>query len=341
MGMGFPEMTGVRRLVTYTTVVITSLAVAGIPVEARTLVDLPAMALPSAQATLPTTSPTTSSPTTSPPVLASGDVLVPDAPIDLDAVAERLPGATAAAADRGAQVTMVLLDRLTGATVTSGADEPIATASVVKLFIADDILFRAAAGEFTLSPDDRATLDVMLRSSDDNAGESLWSRFGESDIVDRVAARYGLSATSSIPGDAWWNTMTTMSDLAHYYSALADGSGGLDEASSSILVGDLASFTDFGADGYDQRFGIPDALQPAIEVAVKQGWMCCVDSSWIHLSTGYLGADHRFVLTVGSSEISRGWANATSGQARATVTQFLTALFPAGSIAPRPGPRLF
>jgi hypothetical protein len=37
-----------------------------------------------------------------------------------------------------------------------------------------------------------------------------------------------------------------------------------------------------------QRFGIPDGLF-AEPVAVKQGWMCCMDgSSWMHLSTGVM-----------------------------------------------------
>ncbi len=308
-----------RRLVAYASIVLTTLAVATTPVQARTIAYAPVSVSPVV---------------TSPPVVETPEIASPASPLDLDSVAALLPAAAETAAARDAQIAMVLLDRVTGATVAMGADDPTATASVVKLFIADDILFRAAAGEVELTPDDRATLDVMLRSSDDNAGESLWSRFGESDIVARVAARYGLTATASTPGDEWWNTMTTVSDLARYYAMLADGSGGLDDASSATIIGNLKAFADFGADGYDQRFGIPDALQPVIEVAVKQGWMCCVEGDWLHLSTGYLGDDERYILVVASSELSQGWANDTAAGARETLTRFLASLFPAGPITP-------
>jgi hypothetical protein len=51
-----------------------------------------------------------------------------------------------------------------------------------------------------------------------------------------------------------------------------------------------------GADGYPHRFGIPDG--PFAEpVAVKQGWMCCMDAT-----------------------------------ARATITQAVKTMFPSGRI---------
>jgi hypothetical protein len=80
-----------------------------------------------------------------------------------------------------------------------------------------------------------------------------------------------------------------------------------------------------GADGYPQRFGIPDGLY-AEPVAVKQGWMCCIGDSWMHLSTGIIGSDRRYVMVVESLQPS------DDATARATITQAVKTMFPSGRI---------
>jgi hypothetical protein len=112
--------------------------------------------------------------------------------------------ATAEAAENGAQLSVLVLDRVTDQTVSAN-NIAIATASVAKLFIADDLLMPDLKGEIQLSPDDRKALDTMLRSSDNNAGEEFWDRDGGDAIVTRVAARYGLG-TAPPPDGRWWNT---------------------------------------------------------------------------------------------------------------------------------------
>ncbi len=66
------------------------------------------------------------------------------APDDAAAAFEGLDGrtrqATAEAAAKGADITTVVLDRSTGQRVSNGNGRGIAIASVVKLFIADDLL---------------------------------------------------------------------------------------------------------------------------------------------------------------------------------------------------------
>ena len=53
---------------------------------------------------------------------------------------------------------------------------------------------------------------------------------------------------------------------------------------------------------YPQRFGIPEGLY-AEPVAVKQGWMCCwIGANWMHLSTGVIGPDRRYVMAIGSMQ---------------------------------------
>jgi hypothetical protein len=242
----------------------------------------------------------------------------------LEGLSARIQQAAQHAAEDGAQVSVLVHDRVTGTTVSNNSDAIIATASVAKLFIADDLLFMTSNGD-RLMPDDREALDRMLEASDDSAAELFWERGGGDAIVQRVASRYGLQSTG--PGDdgAWWNTITTATDLAQYYDKLLDGTGGLKPGVAAIIIDDLAQSAPEGEDGYPQRFGIPDGLF-AEPVAVKQGWMCCIGDAWMHLSTGLIGADRRYVMVIESLQ------SGDDITARTEITQAVRTIFPAGRI---------
>ena len=219
----------------------------------------------------------------------------------------------------------MVLDRSTRRRVTNGNDRAIAIASVVKLFIADDMLLRGPP----LSPDDKKMFESMLRSSDDSAAQVFWDRNGGSAIVARVAGRYGLGGTRA--NGQWFNTISTAADLVRYYDMMLSGAGGLPMDKADMIVDNLAQSSPTGIDGmmpggvYPQRFGIPEGLY-AEPVAVKQGWMCCVGSDWMHLSTGIIGADHRYVMAIASDQ------PAGADAARATITQAVKTMFPGGRI---------
>ena len=119
------------------------------------------------------------------------------------------------------------MDRNTGQIVSNGANKPFPIASVVKLFIADDLLLQESEGKTKLSPADRKSLDVMLRSSDDSAAQNFWDRSGGNAIIARVKARYGLAGTTAPYNGHWDVTTSTASDLVRYYDMLLDGTGGL------------------------------------------------------------------------------------------------------------------
>ena len=243
-----------------------------------------------------------------------------------DGLISREQQATSDAAKAGADISAVVLDRTTNQVIANGNATPIPIASVAKLFIADDLLLQEAKGQTQLTSDDRSALDTMLRSSDDNAANEFWDRSGGSAIIARVAARYGLGSTTPPYDGQWWNTMSTTGDLVHYYDLLLNGTGGLPLDRAQIIVSNLAQATATGVDGYPQRFGIPDGL-PGEPVAVKQGWMCCWDGgNWMHMSTGVVGSDRRYVMAIGSMQPS------DDGTARSTITQAVKTMFPAGRI---------
>ena len=247
-------------------------------------------------------------------------------PTAFDGLDVRTRQATADAAKSGADIETVVLDRNTGQTVSSGDNTPFPIASVAKLFIADDLLLQESKGQTTLSPADRKSLDVMLRSSDDGAAQSFWNRSGGSAVITRVVARYGLTGTTAPYNGHWDVTTSTARDLVRYYDMLLDGSGGLPPAQANVIMGNLAQSTPTGVDGYPQRFGIPEGLY-AEPVAVKQGWFCCWNgANQLHVSTGAIGPDRRYVMAISSLEPD------DDAAARTTITQAVKTMFPGGKV---------
>jgi hypothetical protein len=246
----------------------------------------------------------------------------------LDGLSSRIEQATNDAAAYGATISVAVLDRASNQLVSNGNDQLTAIASVAKLFIADDVLSQGAQGtegNRQLPSRDRQALDIMLRSSDDDAAETFWNERGGETIIAEVARRYGLTSTAPPSDGRWWNTTSSASDLVRYYDMLLNGSGGLSLQQAEIIVDDLAESTATGIDGYPQRFGIPDGLY-AEPVAVKQGWMCCIGSDWMHLSTGVIGYDRRYIMVVESLQPS------DDATARATITRAVKTMFPSGRI---------
>ena len=152
------------------------------------------------------------------------------------------------------------------------ARRPIPSASMVKLFLAEDVLRRARTGAVVLSAEDRQLLARMISSSNDPAASAVWVRFDGARTVRAVALRYDLTGTSppARPGQ-WGETMTTARDLARFLTLLPVLAHPDDAAQ---LMAWMAAATPIAADGFDQRFGLFGTL--AGGPAVKQGWMCCV-----------------------------------------------------------------
>lgn len=243
-----------------------------------------------------------------------------------DGLDARVRQATADAARSGADIEIVVLDRDTGQMVSNGADQPFPIASVVKLFIADDLLLQESEGKTKLSDADRKSLDIMLRSSDDSAAQNFWDRSGQNAVIARIKARYGLAGTTAPYNGHWDVTQSTASDLVRYYDMLLDGTGGLPPEQADVIVSNLGQSTPTGTDGYPQRFGIPEGLY-AEPVAVKQGWFCCWNGgNQLHVSTGAIGPERRYVMAISSLDPT------DAATARQNITQAVRTMFPGGTI---------
>ncbi|MFE5785550.1 hypothetical protein EEB12_03630 [Rhodococcus sp. WS1] len=259
----------------------------------------------------------------------------------------RLAQAQVAALGRGADVSIAVLDRSSDRYLDVAGDQQIETASVAKLFIAEDLLHQDARGERPITDDDRTLMAAMLESSDDTAANLLWDEVGGQEVITRVAERYALTATTPPWDGMWWNTETTTHDLVTFYNGVLDDSDQLGPERVEQFVEYLRQSTPEGTDGYDQRFGLPEALFGESVIGVKQGWMCCVEDKWIHLSTGIVGDDNRYIIAIGSREDVQytdedsfypdtSFTDAVDDEsalhARDTVTGVTQILFPSGSI---------
>ncbi|MBA2416433.1 MAG: serine hydrolase [Geodermatophilaceae bacterium] len=238
-----------------------------------------------------------------------------------------IDAATDFAAEQGLTVSIAVIDRSADAEVVNGAaaDTPVFGASLVKLFLADNLLHRQRAGEFQLGPRDRELLEAMLVASDDPAADSLYSRFGGDAMVTEVARRYQLPSVAPTNQAGEWE-LTTMSarDVARYYDRLLTRTPGADR---DYLIDLLRRSAMIARDGFDQFFGIPAAL-PEQTWAIKQGWMCCPrDTSYLH-TTAIIGADNRYTVAILSGD-----PGVTSpGFSTDALNRIAAILFPPGAV---------
>lgn len=259
------------------------------------------------------------------PPTATAESRVAEAEVDLRSGIEE---ATAFAASQGIEVSIAVIDRERGEEAVNGAaaDVPVFGASLVKLFLADNLLQRQRAGEFQLTVQDRSLLEAMLVASDDAATDSLYAKFGGEAMVTEVAERYQLPSVAPTSQDGEWE-LTAMSarDLARYYDRLLTSTPAADR---DYLVGLLRETAMIARDGFDQFFGIPTAL-PGQTWAIKQGWMCCPrETSYLH-TTGILGTDNRYTVAILSADPGV----VDSGFSTDILSQIAALVFPPGSIA--------
>jgi hypothetical protein len=177
----------------------------------------------------------------------------------------------------GVTAGIAVFDRQAGQFVQQlNADHRFRSASVVKLLIVLDYLWDRGPS-YDVPAADRERLEVMLRSSDDDAASYYWDHLGGAAIVDRMARRLGLTQTAGPPATHpgfWGYVAITAADTVRIYQYL------LDRAPAQVrkfVMGLLHRPTRHGTDGFDQYFGIASVFDP--DFSIKQGWSGFLGSS--------------------------------------------------------------
>ncbi|MDX6235199.1 MAG: hypothetical protein QOG10_14 [Kribbellaceae bacterium] len=177
----------------------------------------------------------------------------------------------------GVTAGVAVFDRRTGKfTEQVNPDLQFRSASVVKLLIVLDYLWDLGPS-YDVPAVDGARLDVMLRSSDDDAASYFWDLDGGGLIIDRMVERLGLTHTARPPATHpgfWGYTALTAGDTVRIYQYLLDRAPG---PVREYVMGNLYQATRCGTDGFDQYFGIASVFDLAF--SIKQGWSGFIHSS--------------------------------------------------------------
>lgn len=231
--------------------------------------------------------------------------------------------AVRAAVDAGAgrveRVGVAVTDTVSGATTVAGDPGQFASASLVKVLLATQLLL---TGRMTGDTDTLAR--AMISASDDDAADALYDLAGGDAVVDLVAGHYGIADLGSPPPEPgqWGLTGLTAAGLARLYVALE-----ADPVVWPWLSAAMAATTQVAEDGTDQWFGIPSAT-PAW--AVKQGWMVGLGPGSTYHSTGLV--DGRWVVVL----MAYGTEDQYGDELAGTVTAMAQALLPAGAVPDGP-----
>ncbi len=215
-----------------------------------------------------------------------------DATCDLRA---RIAAADSYLIGRPGVIGYVLRDRSTGLRyANAAADSMIWTASTIKLAMVVDLLTRERAGALRLSAADRQLMVAMLRNSDNDAADTLWSRYGGPDhrAFNADFPRYGMTSLAPQPGFGdifpyWGFQKATANDLDRLMNYIL---GQMNSADAAAIAGEMQRVAP------DQQWGVWGA-GPAMSPGNKNGWSQ-EQGGWVINSVGFAGPDQRFTLAI-------------------------------------------
>lgn len=245
------------------------------------------------------TMPRTASPTPSPaeppaePLAAEASEARTPAPIPAQ---ERLRANVVRASritDSVEWASFTVLDRTVGGGLgDSRQAEVTKTESTVKTWLAADLLHQRGG-----RPDswEQTLIDLMIRSSDDDAAQVVWRSLGGDESIRRMIRVCRMTDTRVYPG--WWSlTQISSRDLVRLGTCILPGPGRYLSADESGQLLALMRSVD-----PSNAFGIPEAepAGPGVRVAVKNGWTEHGGTGlWNVNCLGIWGPGNRYVLAV-------------------------------------------
>lgn len=210
------------------------------------------------------------------------------------ALQQRIAAAEKYVAMRPGTVGFVLRDRVSGARYrNAAAAEPIWTASTIKLAMVADLLSREQSGALRLTATDREQMAAMLRSSDNDAADSLWSRYGGTgNVFNTNFPRYGMKRVQPQPGFGdvypyWGFQKATADDLDALMNYVFTG---LTPANTAAVIAEMQRVDN------SQQWGVWGA-GAAMTPGNKNGWSQ-EQGGWVVNSVGFAGPGQRYILAI-------------------------------------------
>lgn len=200
--------------------------------------------------------------------------------------------------------SLVMMDRTTGVTYRYRPQHQYVTASVVKVDILSTLLLQNQRAHRTMTAAQRADADIMIRYSDNEAADRLYTRVGGADGVDDANRKLGLRHTQAVNGTCidllcWSLTRTTADDQVRLLRDLIEGGA---KGKSPLTAKNRAYVLGLmGRVSKEQSWGVSAAARDGDEVANKNGWMTheADGDRWAINSIGRVrGHGHDFVIAV-------------------------------------------
>jgi hypothetical protein len=190
-------------------------------------------------------------------------------PPEVDPLTEAAARATRITDATSTWASYTLLDRASGRKVGDRRTSETANSeSVVKAWLAADLLATAEAEGRKLSAYERSRMTTMIRVSDDDDAEVIWRWLGADASIRKMIKVCRLTDTTVYPG--WWAlTQISSRDMARLGNCLVPGPGRLLSARAGRqLLALMRSVEPSNA------FGIQQAAPAGrgIRLAVKNGW---------------------------------------------------------------------
>lgn len=191
----------------------------------------------------------------------------------------------------------VLRDRATGTRYrNANAAALIWTASTIKLAMVADLLTREQTGTIRLSDIDRRLMVAMLRSSDNAAADTLWSRYGgPAQVFNADFPQYGMPNVRPQNGFGdifpyWGFQKATADDFDGLMNYVLTG---LSPANAAAVVAEMQRVDE------QQRWGVWGA-GAAMAPGNKNGWSQ-EQGGWVVNTVGFAGPQQRYTLAVMNS----------------------------------------
>jgi beta-lactamase class A len=201
---------------------------------------------------------------------------------------------------RVSEASLVMVDLVTGITYRYRSTHEYVTASVVKVDILATLLLQRQRAHRNPTAAERADASIMIRYSDNEAADRLYTRVGGAAGVDAANRRLALRHTHAVDGRCidllcWSLTRTTADDQVRLLRDLVGGRGPLTAANRAYVLGLMGRVT------REQSWGVRAAARDGDEVANKNGWMTheADGDRWAINSIGRVrGHGHDFLIAV-------------------------------------------
>lgn len=200
-----------------------------------------------------------------------------------------------------ANVSIAVYDKTHDRTYTlvKNSKVPNYTASIVKVSILADLLYRHQLADTTLSSNEQTLATEMIENSNNDAANALlYENANDYSAPNLLFDELGMTNTE-MDNDAWGGTATTATDQLKLLNALAYGQENILSANSRAYMLNLMQNVEA-----DQRWGISAGTSANATVALKNGWLSD-DDGWIVNSIGHVvdgQADYTIaVLTNGNA----------------------------------------